>query len=125
MLVCDICGKPATDTIILYTKKIDHCEDCKVKAGVLRKSMKNSIEYYMEEAHKNILAAEVNILKKKEEYISKKRKEVRQYDLEGNLIKRWTSLTEAAETLGIDAGSICDCYKGERKTVDGYVWKRG
>lgn len=64
MLVCDICGKPATDTIILYTKKIDHCEDCKVKAGVIRKAMKHSIEFYKEEANKNIKAAEENILEK-------------------------------------------------------------
>ena len=63
MLVCDICKKPATDTIILYRRKIDYCDNCKSKAAKIRRAIRNSIKYYNDVANKNIIEAEQRILK--------------------------------------------------------------
>lgn len=42
---------------------------------------------------------------------------------DGKLIKRWRSIKEASVTLGIDAPSISNACRGNRKTAGGYVWK--
>lgn len=47
-----------------------------------------------------------------------------QYDSQGNLIKIWNCVSEAARSLGIAAPNIYKACKGERKTVGGFVWKR-
>ena len=46
---------------------------------------------------------------------------VLQYDLEGNLIKRWVNVKEAKETLHITG--IDRCCRGERKTARGFKWR--
>ena len=46
-----------------------------------------------------------------------------QYDMNGNLIKKWESKIEASKELNIDAGSISKCCNGERKQAGGYIWK--
>lgn len=50
-------------------------------------------------------------------------KKVKQYDLQGNHIRTWKSMNEAAETIGINSNSICTCCKGKRKTAGGYIWR--
>jgi group I intron endonuclease len=52
-------------------------------------------------------------------------KEVNQYDLNDNFIKKWDSIKEACEYYNIkSAGNITGCLKGERKTAKGYKWKK-
>ena len=53
----------------------------------------------------------------------KQSKGVEQYDLSGNLIKSWNSITEAGEYLGIDKSHIVKCCKGKAKTAYVYIWK--
>lgn len=48
-------------------------------------------------------------------------KEVEQYDLNGNFIKLWGSITDAEESLNIT--SISKCCSGKRKSAGGYMWK--
>ena len=50
-------------------------------------------------------------------------KSVEQYDLEGNLIQVWSSVSEVQRQLGFDIGHIADCCRGERKTHKGFIWK--
>lgn len=50
-------------------------------------------------------------------------KNVLQYDLNGNFIREWGSLTEAANNLNIKKASISSCCKGRNKTSGGYIWK--
>ena len=50
-------------------------------------------------------------------------KEIIQYDLQGNLIKRWESIKEAGQTLNIHRGNISWCCKEKNKTAGGYIWK--
>lgn len=52
----------------------------------------------------------------------KKSKSVLQYDLEGNLIKEWKSLSECGRN-GFNPGSISACCRGKLKTHKKYIWK--
>lgn len=46
-----------------------------------------------------------------------------QYDLEGNFIKEWSSMTLANKEIGIDKSQISCCCKGKNKTAGGFKWK--
>ena len=46
-----------------------------------------------------------------------------QYDLKGNLIKKWKSQTEASLKTGIDVRLLNNCLRGRKKTCKGYLWK--
>lgn len=48
---------------------------------------------------------------------------VEQYDLDGNLLKVWESVKEAAEATGINKSSIRTCIYGSTRTAGGYVWR--
>ena len=50
-------------------------------------------------------------------------KPVNQYDLDGNFIKRWNSLSEISKELNITSGNISMCCTGKYKTTHGYKWK--
>lgn len=49
-------------------------------------------------------------------------KPVLQYDLEGNFIKEWSSITEAGRN-GYNLGNISSCCRGKIKKHKGYIWK--
>ena len=60
----------------------------------------------------------------KEREYAKQRKAVIQMDLEGNFIKEWSSVKEAARELGLkSASSISMVCRGEKKTAGGYKFK--
>ena len=48
-------------------------------------------------------------------------KPIMQYDLDMNPIKKWGSINDAEETLGIT--SISKCAKLKRKSAGGYIWR--
>lgn len=50
-------------------------------------------------------------------------KEVMQYNLNGQLLKKWASIKEAGETLKINPRSITRCKTGWRKTYKNFIWK--
>lgn len=50
------------------------------------------------------------------------RKRVEQKDLDGNLIKIWDFIHEAADATKSEATKIVACCKGRRKTHNGYKW---
>lgn len=50
-------------------------------------------------------------------------KSIIQYDLEGNIIKEWNSITEAGYNLNIKVNGIRKCCKGERNTSHGFKWQ--
>ena len=60
-----------------------------------------------------------------EEVISRvEHKEVEQYDLEGNFIKRYYSANEAAKAVNLkNGGSITQACKGNNYSAKGYLWK--
>lgn len=48
-------------------------------------------------------------------------KKVNQYDLEGNFIKTWDSISLAKKELGIN--HISDCCNGKRNKAGDYIWR--
>ena len=54
---------------------------------------------------------------------SKKAVSVSQYDNEGNFIKNFGSVTDAANEIGCQKSGISFCLKGRIKTSSGFVWK--
>lgn len=59
-------------------------------------------------------------IKRRAKKISRK---VNQYDLNGNLIKAWDSISEASRALDIDNSHIIRCCKGNLKKTGGYKWE--
>ena len=53
------------------------------------------------------------------------KKIIEQYDKNGNLIKRWNSMTEASKVLDIAQPSISRCCCGKSKTAGEYIWRKG
>ncbi len=61
-------------------------------------------------------------------YIDKLHKEcplvkICQYDFEGNLIKTWDSIVEAAKFYNINRSGISNCCANRIKTSYGFIWK--
>ena len=56
------------------------------------------------------------------EVYHQKRMLIYQYDLSGNLIKLWDSITKAAEYYNIDKTGIQHCCKGTLKTYYNFIW---
>lgn len=52
-----------------------------------------------------------------------KYRQVRQYDIEGNLIKTWDSTIDASKELGLSKANILSVCNKTRKTVGGFVWR--
>ena len=46
-----------------------------------------------------------------------------QYDIYGNFINKFNSLSEASQSTGISVSNICNCYKHEKKSAGGFVWR--
>lgn len=51
------------------------------------------------------------------------RKPVLQYDLEGNFIREWESMTQASKELKISQPNISACCKGIYKYTHGYIFE--
>lgn len=59
--------------------------------------------------------------------LNKKRSSSRviyQYDLNGNLLKKFKTLKDAGKSIGVAAQSIQACCNGKSKQSGGYIWKR-
>lgn len=52
----------------------------------------------------------------------KKSKPVLQYDLEGNFIREWKSVTECGMN-GFNQGNVAACCRGELKKYKDFIWK--
>ncbi len=53
----------------------------------------------------------------------KNAKQVCQYSLDGNFLKKWESIIEASIFLGINFRSIADCCRGEHCRAGDYMWR--
>ena len=51
-----------------------------------------------------------------------KSKEIYQFNLNGEFIQKFSSLTTAANSLKVDKSKICACCHGRQKTAYGYQW---
>lgn len=55
--------------------------------------------------------------------IQNESKQVNQYDLQGNFIKTWNSISDIYRELGINSSNIIMCCKGKYSYSHGYIWK--
>ena len=62
---CDICNREVTifDTVVLYSKSIDYCIECRGKAEKIKQAYKREIECQMIMLHSKLKAKELNIIK--------------------------------------------------------------
>jgi hypothetical protein len=54
---------------------------------------------------------------------SRRGKPVNQFDLNGNLIKTWPTISEASKGLGINPTNISIAVKKETRSASGFKWK--
>lgn len=55
---------------------------------------------------------------------AKRKRIICMYGLDGKLIQKYGSLSEAADKNGINAGNISECCRGKRKTAGGFRWEQ-
>lgn len=48
---------------------------------------------------------------------------INQYDLSGNLVASWESISEACKHIGVDSSRVVRCCKGRLRKTGGYIWK--
>lgn len=53
----------------------------------------------------------------------KNKRKVKQYTKDGEFVKEWDSIKEAAIELGLKTPNIIACCKNKQKTCGGYEWK--
>jgi len=51
------------------------------------------------------------------------RKKIQQFDLNGNFIKTWNSIIDAANSIGVTYGAISNCLKRKTNKCKGFIWK--
>lgn len=65
-----------------------------------------------------------NLFKRLEKIRETKKKKINQYDLQGNFIKQWNSMSEATNYFSkSSSGAISNCCSGRNKTAYGYKWE--
>ena len=57
------------------------------------------------------------------EYINNNYKDIIQYSLQGEYIKKWSSAIEIKKEFGCDTSSIYSCCNRKNKTSYGYIWR--
>lgn len=72
-------------------------------------------------SHKGKIKSEAHIEHIRETIVRKQGKPINQYTLEGNFIKEWSCIAEAARFYKIDKSSIARCCKGQFKKSAGFV----
>ena len=81
------------------------------------KIRKSVLKYFEGEGGKS------NIEKHRAAMAKTKGRKVDQFDKDGNYIKTYVSIAEAARELNISKAGIGFVLKGEHKTAGGYIWK--
>lgn len=50
-------------------------------------------------------------------------RKIGQYDLSGNLIKKFNSIISASKEMNVGKSNICGVLNNKRKTAGGFIWK--
>lgn len=80
-----------------------------------KKKMSYAKQHLSDEARKNMSLAHIG-------QISARRKKVRQYTKDNQLINEYESVTDAANKNNYNISGIGDCCRGKLKTYKGYKW---
>ncbi len=57
------------------------------------------------------------------EPVSLRAKKIIQYDKDGNFIREWNRIIDAAKHYNTSTGRICTCLSGKTKTCHGFIWR--
>lgn len=85
------------------------------KAGGKSSATKQWLENREKQLEKGILGNKI--------VTQKYSKIIIQYDLNGNFIKEWKGMKEAARTLNIKPPNLSATLNGRQKTCGGFIWK--
>jgi group I intron endonuclease len=129
-LCCRIDGKGGKDSEETRLKKSQahmgnqynlgriQSEETRLKISSKIKDIKRT-----EEQIQNMSKPRINKEKFKISNKRKKIKPVLQYDLYGNFIKKWESISDAEKSLGVNNNTnISACCLGKQKTAWGFIW---
>ena len=61
--------------------------------------------------------------RKKKIQLSSHKKSVLQKDLNGNIIKKYDSLSSASRETGVNLGNTSSCCHGRVSTAGGFIWE--
>ena len=101
-----------------YTKVVEGTKK-KWKDPEFREKMKDISSNLMKERRKD-----PEFQKRRQEAVKEARsKPVEQYNIDGELVGTYPSITAAQEATGIFSQNICQVLKGKHKTAGGYLWK--
>lgn len=90
------------------------------KAKLQKPNITDNMREAVANANKNRIWKESSKRKASE---SRKKNQISQYDLEGNLVRKWKSAIDIEKETGWYATSIIKVCKGKGKTYYGYVWR--
>ena len=111
-----------------FIKQYETYEEASEKSGIPKTQIQNAVRgthltgggFVWNKAKAN---SELTNIEPVEIEKSNESKPVLQYDLDGNFIAEYSSISEASKKNGIDKKGIRDTLKGRQKTSGGYVWK--
>ena len=106
--IYDIKNTISKDDIINNIDNFTTITDLAEFYGISRPNMRNILIRY-------------NLLEEFKQKYDFKAIPIVQYDIDGNKIKEWPSITDAEETLNIK--SISKCLKLQRKSAGGFIWR--
>lgn len=61
--------------------------------------------------------------RKNRQDIKTSNKVILQYDINGDLLKEWSSITEASKELKINIGNISACCRQQRRSAGNFIWR--
>ena len=99
--------------------RIDHPMYDDPKRG--QKIRKSNKKHYKPNSDRNKTIS-VKLIGRKAEWMKFRNKPVFQKDLKGNIIKEWSSASEAGKFLGKNSSAISECCTGKRKTAYKFKW---
>lgn len=105
----------------IYKKGYKHTEEAiiKISEASKGKTISEEVKKKISEKNKIILNSEEH----KQRVSKQKSKEVIQYDIKGNYVNSYPSLTVAANTLMLQISKISSVCSGKRNSTGGFKWK--
>ena len=118
----DLLSKPVYQRELhgTFVKKWNSLREIERETGFYRQNIAACCNKKVFQAHGYLWSFDKNYIAKKKK--RKNCKTVYQYDLDGNLIKIWESLTEIEKNLGYTKNSISGCCLGKVLSSHGYIW---
>ncbi len=97
-------------------------EETRIKISAANKGENNHFygKHHTEESRKKMSESQKGLRMGKNHVGARK---VKQYDLQGNLLKIWDCMSDAGRELGISNHNIYNCCKDNRKTSGGFIWR--